>query len=106
MIKLLIDENLPQKIKFRFGANYNVFSVHDMGWASKQNGELLKLITFEKFDVFLTADRNIEYQQNLSTLEFILVILELPNNRYETVLPYVVQITKALENFKDKCIRL
>lgn len=106
MIKLLIDENLPQKIKFRFGNNYNVFTVHDMGWASKQNGELLKLITFEKFDIFLTADRNIEYQQNISNLKFRLIILELPNNRYETVLPYVFQIMQAIENSNDKCIKL
>ncbi len=106
MIKLLIDENLPQKIKYRFGANYNALTVYDMGWAFKQNGELLKLINLENFDVFLTADRNIEYQQNLSILNFKLVILELPNNRYETVLPYVNAIMQAIENSTAKCIRV
>lgn len=89
MIKILIDENLPKKIKFRFGHGFEMLTINDMGWNSKKNGELLKLIETEKFDYLLTVDKNIEYQQNLKNISFGLIILDTKDNRYETVLPFV-----------------
>lgn len=78
MIKILIDENLPTKLKFRFGVNYEVLTVNDMNWNTKKNGELLQLIQQNAFHYLLTADKNIEYQQNLDKLTFGLIILEVP----------------------------
>ena len=106
MIKILIDENLPQKLKYRFGEGFQVLTVNDMGWTSMKNGELMKQIDNEKFDYLLTGDRNIEYQQNIENIRFKLIILIVPNNRYETILPYVDKIKLALHQGRDKIIRL
>ena len=60
-MRVLIDECLTRKLKFEL-PDHLVQTVPEAGWASKQNGELLRLAESE-FDVFLTNDRNIEYQQ-------------------------------------------
>jgi hypothetical protein len=106
MTRILIDENLPAKLKFRFGDDFEILTVHDMGWASKKNGELLKLIEAEKFDFLLTVDRNIEYQQNMDKITFGLIILITNDNRYQTVLPFVEKIKLELIINKSKLIRL
>jgi len=51
-----------------------------MGWASVENGELLALAS-QKFDVFITVDRNLSFQQNLSGLPIAVVVLRAPTNR-------------------------
>ncbi len=57
-MKLLVDENLPKRLKTDFSA-HEIFIVSDMGWNSKKNGELLKLMLGAGFEVLLTFDRNL-----------------------------------------------
>ena len=65
MMKLLLDENIPVELKFRFLENeIPVFTVKDMRWFGKQNGELLRLMLENDFTSFLTIDNNISFQQN------------------------------------------
>lgn len=64
-MKILLNENLPRKLKSDFGPEHEVSTVRDMGWTGKKNGELLGLITFNGFDFFVTVDKNLQYQQNL-----------------------------------------
>ncbi len=107
MIRILIDENLPKRLKFRFSEKYEVLTVGDLGWNSKKNGELLGLIETNYFNYFLTADQNIEYQQNLNTIKFSLIILEVSNNRYELLQPLIPKIIEAIEyNLDSKLIRI
>ena len=96
MIKILIDENLPLKLKFRFGNGFEVLTINDMGWNAKKNGELLKLINIEAFHFLITSDKNIEYQQNLELINFKLVIINSSDNRYETVLPLIDKIKERI----------
>ena len=56
-MKILLDENLPVKLKFDFGEGFEMFSVQDMKWQGKSNGELLGLMTFNGFDAFVTIDK-------------------------------------------------
>ena len=49
-MKILLDENIPTKVKFDFGKEFEVLSVRDVGWLGKKNGELLGLMTFNGFD--------------------------------------------------------
>ncbi len=51
-MKILLDENIPAKVKFDFGEEYDVFTVRDMSWLGKKNGELLGLAVFNVFGVF------------------------------------------------------
>ncbi len=64
-MRVLLDECLPKKLKGDVEADF-VQTVPEAGWASKKNGELLRLAE-TNFDL-LTNDQNIEHQQNLKTL--------------------------------------
>ena len=83
-MRLLLDENLPHALKALL-TPHEVFSVQDMGWRSVKNGALIARAEGE-FDVFITADKNLRYQQNLKGRR--LAILELPTNRK----PYLIEI--------------
>lgn len=66
-------------------AGHDVLTAREMGWEGKRNGELLSLADGE-FDVLVTKDRNVRYQQNLALLHRLAVIVLLvPNNRQETI---------------------
>jgi predicted nuclease of predicted toxin-antitoxin system len=80
-MKILIDESLPHYLK-RILADHDALTVQDMGWAGIKNGKLLSLAESE-FDVFLTADKNIRYQQNLKGRK--LAIIEFPSNKLSIV---------------------
>ena len=67
-----------------------------MGWAGKENGELLRLAA-ASFDVLLTADRNLEHQQNLTTLPISVVVLLAPTNRIESLAPLVPELLGCLQ---------
>ncbi|MBD0293713.1 MAG: DUF5615 family PIN-like protein [Flavisolibacter sp.] len=94
-MKILLDENLPRKLKADFGPEYEVKTVRDMGWLGKKNGELLELIVFNGFDFFVTLDKNLRYQQNLDRIELTIFVLLAVNNRRET-------LQKLVEKIKDK----
>ena len=81
VMKILIDESLPRYLK-RVLADHDAKTVQEMGWAGVKNGELLKLAE-DDFEVFLTADKNIRYQQNLKDCK--LVIIEFPSNKLSVV---------------------
>jgi len=66
-MKVLLDECLPKKLKYELEAD-EATTVPEAGWASKTNGELLSLAETD-FDVFLTRDQNLEYQQNLKRFD-------------------------------------
>lgn len=61
---------------------HEVQTVRERGWGSTKDGKLLELAQ-EEFDVLLTADKNLPYQQNLSRFDLAIVVLAGPSNRYE-----------------------
>ena len=84
-MKILIDESLPRKLKVYFGIIHDVFTVRDMNWLGKKNGELLRLMTEANFDYFVTVDKNLPYQQNLERLPVTIFVLCAFDNRRETL---------------------
>lgn len=80
-MKILIDESLPRCLK-RILTDHETRTVQEMGWNGIKNGELLKLAEPD-FEVFLTADKNIRYQQNLKGRG--LAIIEFPSNKLSVV---------------------
>ncbi len=91
-MRLLLDESLPRKLKGRL-APHEVRTVPEMGWASKTNGELLRLAE-QQFEVFLTADQKLPHQQNLPTFRIAVVVFAAVSNRLRDIQPLV---PKALE---------
>jgi len=67
-----------------------------VGRSGKENGELLQLAA-DSFDVLLTADRNLEHQQNLTTLPISVVVLVDPTNRLESLAPLVPELLELLK---------
>jgi len=64
-VRVLLDEQLPRRLA-RELTGHQVRTVHQQGWAGLKNGELLRRAAREGFEVFVTADQNLEFQQNLS----------------------------------------
>lgn len=67
-----------------------------MGWSSKRNGELLKLMVAAGFEALLTVDSNIEFQQNLRALRIGVVVVRARTNRLDELRPLVPRILEAL----------
>ena len=63
-MNILLDESAPRLIKTRL-AEFSISTVQEMGWTGLKNGELLVLAE-RQFDVFITADQQLRYQQNLA----------------------------------------
>ena len=94
-MRILIDESLPRRLIGEF-LGHSASTVTESGWSGLENGELLRTAVGE-FDVFLTADQNLEYQQNLSALPLAVVVLVAPNSTFETLRPLIPEV---LENLK------
>ena len=95
-MRVLLDECLPRRLK-RELVGHEARTVPEMGWASKRNGELLALAAAE-FDVFLTSDRNLSYQQDVSAFDISVVVLVARSNSIDDLRPLASQIREALAN--------
>jgi len=91
-VRILIDESLPRYLK-QVLVEHSAFTVQEMGWAGIRNSELLAKAN-SNFDVLLTADKNLRYQQNLSGLA--LAIIVFPSNRLSVVKTLVPQVKEVL----------
>ena len=69
-----------------------------------KNGKLLALAAAQ-FDVLLTIDSNLEYQQNLATLPMGVLVIQAVSNRLEHLEPVVPNILRELKNFPPRCLR-
>lgn len=95
-MKILLDENLPIKLKYIICGDHNVYTTHEMNWSGKKNGELLRLLSDNNFDILITADKNLKSQQNLDALKFLIIVLNSPDNRFQTLTPYIEKINEIL----------
>lgn len=93
-MRLLLDESLPAPLG-DFLIGHDVRTVTQMGWTSLSNGVLLRQAAVE-FDAVLTADQNIEFQQNLKTLPIAVVVLVAASNRLESLEPLIVELRATL----------
>ena len=96
---ILLDECVPRPLRHAL-PDHDVRTVVEMGWAGKQNGELLRLLTAENFAVFLTTDQNLRYQQNLRGLRVAIVVLVAPTNRMHDLVPLMPTVRTVLETIQ------
>ncbi len=90
-MRILLDECVPRPLK-RELAGHDVHTVPDMGWSGKKNGELLQLLVADNFEVFLTVDQNLSYQQNLRAASVAVVVLVAPSNRLADLQPLMPSV--------------
>ena len=93
-MNILLDHCLNWRLK-RFLPGYSVKSTLEMGWDTFRNGRLLTLAEAE-FDVFLTVDRGIKYQQNFTGRDIAVITLRGRNNKIETHAPLMPQVLALL----------
>ncbi len=99
----LLDESVPTHLG-RLLIGHDVKSVQRHGWGGIKNGKLLALAATE-FDVLLTADKGIEYQQNLATLPVAVLIVLANSNRLEDMSRVVPNILVALTNLPPRTVQ-
>jgi len=97
-MRVLLDECLPSRLK-RVLPGHEVSTVSDAGWAGKTNGELLSLAV-DRFDAFVTIDKNLPAQQNLQRLGIGVVVLRAVSNRFQDLEPLTPDLLEALEDIK------
>ncbi len=99
MKRLLLDENIDRMLKELFDNDFEVVTIAERGWQGKKNGELLRL-TANEFDVFVTMDKNLEYQQNLGALDLAVVVIRAYSNAFaivSTLMPRVNETVRTAE---------
>lgn len=96
-MKILLDENIDVRFKQAFDQEaHNVFTVKDMQWLGIANGQLLKLMEQQAFDVFIAVDKNLPYQQNVTLLPITIIILDVKRNVLASLLTLIEQIEYVL----------
>jgi hypothetical protein len=82
---------------------FSIRTVQEQGWSSLKNGELLRAASPE-FDVLLTADRNLQYQQNIPRFDIGLVVLALRDSRLPSLQSKIAEIESAVMAVKPGTI--
>lgn len=95
-MRVLLDENLHRKLKLSFDRSFETITVTERGWNGRRNGDLLRAAQ-EEFDAFVTMDKGIAHQQNLSSLKLAIVVLRAKSNRYHDTEPLVSEVCAVLK---------
>jgi len=103
-MRILLDENLDWRL-LRALAGHEVASVQLNGWAGIQNGALLAKAAIE-FEVFVTMDGNIQFQQDYAKLRLIIVTLKAPSNRLKDTLPLMPKLLTLLPALKPGTVTI
>lgn len=101
-MRLLLDESLPWRLA-RLMVGHDVTSVQRMGWSGLNNGRLLQTAS-SGFDALITADQNVQYQQNLATLPLAVFVLVAHSTAYASLAPLVPDLLRHLNEFKPRTL--
>jgi hypothetical protein len=95
-VKVLLDEC----VDWRFARDipgHEIKTARQMGWTAIKNGELLSPAA-ENFDVFVTVDRNLSFQQNLGSFAIAVIVLQAKTNRLADLKPLAPRLLAAIES--------
>lgn len=90
----VLDECIDRRFA-RLLSGHNVKTVPQAGWAGIQNGDLMRLAE-NSFDVFVTVDRNLSYQQDMSKVEIPILVLCALSNRLVDLEPFAEKVLEEL----------
>jgi hypothetical protein len=93
-MRVLLDECVPRALRNELLGD-EVKTVAEAGWAGVQNGELLQLAA-KQFDLLLTVDRNLEYQQNFAGLALAIIVVHAPSNDVTVLRPLMPAVLAAI----------
>ncbi len=101
-MRILLDESLPRDLPALI-VGHEVTTVASAGWSSVKNGKLLTLAAAQ-FDVFVTADRHIEFQQNQAALPIAIIVLLVRRTRIQAIEPVVPNLLKLLNHIAPRTL--
>ena len=93
-MKCLLDHNIPEKFKV-YLSDFEVYTTKEMGWDRIENGELLTLMTNKDFNILITRDKDLSYQQNLTKFPISIILLNANNQQiknYDSIIPKITQL--------------
>ena|SRR6185369_9511784 len=93
-MRVLLDECVPRALREQL-PGHEVKTVAESGWAGVKNGELLRLAA-QRFDVLLTVDRNLEYQQSFVGAAIAVVVMHAPSNDVVALQPLMANVLAAI----------
>jgi hypothetical protein len=96
-VKILFDQGTPAPLR-RALSNHTVVTAFEKGWANLSNGNLLREAESE-FDVLITTDKNLQYQQNLARRR--ITILVLPTTSWPEIHLHQTEVIAAIEKIKS-----
>lgn len=103
-MRVFLDECVDWRLA-RDVVGHDVKSARQMGWTAIQNGELLALAA-QEFDVFVTVDRNLSFQQNVVAFSIAIVVLEAKTNRLADLRPLVPRLLSAIETVPPRSVQM
>lgn len=101
---MLLDECVPRALRKEL-LGHDVKTVAEAGWAGVKNGELLQLAAGQ-FDILLTIDRNLEYQQNFAGLVLAVIVVHAPNNDVAVLRPLMPAVLAAIPKTKPGTVHI
>lgn len=99
-MRILLDECLDWRLCETL-SEHHCLSVNERGWKGVTNGQLLRMAERE-FDVFLTGDRNLAFQQNLTKFDLAVIVLEATSTRLADIAPLMPQVLAVLATIQPK----
>jgi hypothetical protein len=103
-VRVLLDEQLPRQLAQEL-RGHEVRTVQQQGWAGLGNGELLRRAGEAGFEVFLTADQNLEFQQSLLGSSLRVIVLVASSNALEDLLPLVPSVLRLIPEARSGQVR-
>jgi len=97
-VKLLLDEQLPRKLAGFFPDSTRVLTVRKLGWDGISNGKLLARAKEDGFHAVLTADKNLEYQQNPETIPLPVIVLAAQSTKLTDLAPLIPSVMAIMES--------
>jgi len=97
-VKLLLDEQMDVRLKTEL-SELDTYTLMDMGWQGLKNGVLSEKVNEDEFTFFITADKNLPFQQNLSKLLFIIILLDTPTLLWEHQSLFAPKISAFVKSF-------
>jgi hypothetical protein len=104
-MKLLLDHCVPRRFR-QLLPGHDVKTAFEMGWSSLKNGALLSQAAAGGFDLFITVDQNVQYQQNLGALPLSVLVLVAVDNRLPTLAPFAPAIIALLNGLPTRAMIL
>ena len=102
-MRVLLDENLPVDLAAEL-VGHEVATVTSLGWQGIKNSDLLRRAQ-ESFEVLVTMDRNLEFQQNIARFELSILLVLAHSNRVVHLRPIVPTILEAIESVRPGELR-